>query len=138
MRRGEREKRILKVHLSSNYDNTNIIRKILKIEIQRHRRKSPTVPSGPHFLPKLVSRLPYLGDKYSTLESPLVTFINVIRFISLRSLWWHWWCCNSSFDMPLKYFFIFFSFTRNSFYNFFFWNVTIPFSDKFEIIVSQT
>ena len=138
MRRGEREKRILKVHLSSNYDNTNIIRKILKIGIQRHRRKSPTVPSGPHFLPKLVSRLPYLGDKYSTLESPLVTFINVIRFISLRSLWWHWWCCNSSFDMPLKYFFIFFSFTRSSFYNFFFWNVTIPFSDKFEIIVSQT
>ena len=46
-----------------------------------------------------------LGNKYDTLESPLVTFLDVIGFILLRFFIWYQRCHNQSFGVFRESFF---------------------------------
>jgi hypothetical protein len=61
-----------------------------------------------------VSHLSSFDDKCGPLRSPLVTFLSVVGFILLRSLWWYSMCRNRSFEVPQYlwslFFYFFFSF----------------------------
>jgi len=48
------------------------------------------------------------GSKCSSLRSPLITFLNAVVFVLLKSFRWYWRCCNWSFNVQSWSFSLFF------------------------------
>jgi hypothetical protein len=82
-----------------------------------------------------------LDNKYDTLESPLVTFLDVIGFILLRFFIWYQRCHNQSFGVFREFFFFLILFSVPPFspcmqpiHNFFLKKITIQNSNKLEYL----
>jgi len=98
-RRGERKKIILYIHQNFNDDIINIVGKISTKRVKQHKKKSHMMSGVSHTnSPKMLGLTCLMSRSCDSFQLLLVTFHNIVGFVSSKSFQRYWKYYHQSFN----------------------------------------